>query len=116
MTMKVIHPTTGHPALTTALTLAHVLERLERSPQRVDPAQYRFVAQRLADAIVAVPSGAPLEALLNASAAAAEIYENLNFQHAGLCRSPLEASMNAELRTRDAVARAQSNAPADPAR
>ena len=37
-------------------------------------------------------------ALLEAYPAAAELYENLNYEHAGLCRSPLERALAAELK------------------
>jgi hypothetical protein len=34
------------------------------------------------------------------------VYENLNYQHAGLCRSSLDVSLAAEVSARDAIARA----------
>ena len=80
--------------------LARMLERLDRSAVAVDPQQYRGVVDHLADALRAAPHDTALEAVLDASPATAELYENLQYQHAGLCRSPLEASLNAELAAR----------------
>jgi hypothetical protein len=45
--------------------------------------------------------------VLDAYPAAAQLYENQNYQHAGLCRSPLEASLDAELRARQVIDRAR---------
>ena len=92
--------------LTVVLTLAHVLEQLERSTGGVGAEQYRSVVRRLADELAAVPSDAVLQAVLDAHPAAAEVYENLNYQHAGLCRSPLERSLSAEMRAKEAIAKA----------
>jgi len=95
--------------LAVVLTLAHVLEQLERSPH-VAAEQYRAVVQRLADELARVPADADLHAVLDTHPAAAEVYENLNYGHAGLCRSPLEWAMRAELSAReiiDRVARVQ---------
>jgi hypothetical protein len=83
--------------------LARVLERLDRSTVAVDPQQYRGVVEHLADVLRGMPHDAALEAVLEASPATAELYENLQYQHAGLCRSPLEVSLNAELAARAAI-------------
>jgi len=91
--------------LTVVLTLAHVLEQLERSPG-VGAEQYRSVVRRLADELASVPADAVLQAVLDAHPAAAEVYENLNYQHAGLCRSPLERAMKAEMLAKDFIAKA----------
>ncbi|HEX6706998.1 MAG TPA: hypothetical protein VF169_19730 [Albitalea sp.] len=91
--------------LTVVLTLAHVLEQLERSGT-VGAEQYRLVARRLADELAAVPVDAVLQAVLDAHPAAAEVYENLNYRHAGLCRSPLERALSAELKAKEAIAKA----------
>lgn len=79
------------------LTLAHLLARLDRSTTPVDADQYRMVAARLAAALEAAPADAQLQAVLSALPSAAELYENLNYRYAGLCRSPLQAALNAEL-------------------
>ena len=90
--------------------LARMLERLDRSAVAVDPQQYRGVVEHLADVLRTVPQDAALEAVLEASPATAELYENLQYQHAGLCRSPLEQSLNAELAARAATAAARKSA------
>ena len=83
--------------------LAHVLDRLDRGTRRVDAEQYRAVAARMAAELEAVPHDAALEAVLNNSPAAAQMYENLNYRHAGLCRGALEPASAAELAARRAI-------------
>lgn len=90
--------------------LARMLERLDRSAVAVDPQQYRGVVEHLAEVLRTVPFDAALEAILEASPATAELYENLQYQHAGLCRSPLEQSLNAELAARAAIDAARRSA------
>ena len=85
------------------VTLARMLERLDRSGVAVDPKQYRAVVDSLTDVLRAVPRDAALDAVLDASPSTAEVYENLHYQHAGLCRSPLEAALNAELAARAVI-------------
>ena len=85
------------------VTLARMLERLDCSGVAVDPKQYRAVVDSLTDVLRAVPRDAALDAVLDASPATAEVYENLHYQHAGLCRSPLEAALNAELAARAVI-------------
>ena len=85
------------------VVLAQMLERLDRSPQPVDPEQYRTVAARLGAELEAAPHDAALEAVLDAFPAMAQLYENLNYQHAGLCRSPLEPGLAAEIAARAAI-------------
>lgn len=92
------------------LTLAHLLERLERSTVAVDAEQYRFVARRLAQALEAEPAGSELQAVLSGLPAAAEMYENANYQYAGLCRSPLQAALDAEVRAAELLRRVRRNA------
>jgi len=53
--------------------------------------------------------------VLEAFPAAAQLYENLNYQHAGLCRSPMDASLAAELAARAAIDGARRFAPGQPA-
>ena len=83
--------------------LARMLERLDRSSEAVDPQQYRGVVEHLSDVLRALPHDAALEAVLEASPSTAELYENLQYQYAGLCRSPLEAALEAELAARAAI-------------
>jgi hypothetical protein len=105
--MNATFPNALGARLTVVLTLARLLERLERSMVAVGAEQYRSVATRLAEELGRLPAGEPLDAVLATHPAAAELYENLNYAHAGLCRSPLDASMAAELRARDAITKAK---------
>ncbi|MED5618510.1 hypothetical protein [Ideonella sp. BN130291] len=105
MNAKVIKPIQLPAGLAVVATLASLLQRLEGSTVAVSPAQYRSVAQRLAEALRETPPSDGLNAVLSAFPAAAELYENLNYQHAGLCRSPLEPGLNAELQARQLIER-----------
>ncbi len=84
-----------------AAIVAQLLERLDASAQPVDAHQYRTVAARLA-ALLA-DTGTDWQPLLAQSPAAAAMYENLHYADAGLCRSPLDAAMRAELAARLAI-------------
>lgn len=72
----------------------------------VGAAQYRSVVRHLADELSELPHGEALTALLDACPAAAQLYENLQYQHAGLCRSPLNAALDAELAARKIIEQA----------
>lgn len=106
---------TNTPAPKTDLAVTHVLaqllERLEHSRVPVGAEQYRSVVMHLVDEFRDVESGAQLGQLLDAYPAAAEVYENMNYQHAGLCRSGLDASLNAELAAKKAIERAMRSGP-----
>jgi hypothetical protein len=102
--------TTQTPSSGTSLTVTHVLaellERLEHSAEPVGPEQYRSVATHLIQAFGDVKPGNELGVLLDTHPAAAELYENINYQHAGLCRSPLDPALAAERQARQAIERA----------
>ena len=76
--------------------LAQLFERMDRGSRPVDGAQYRDVALRLSQEIEQTDDHEAVQALLSASPAAAELYENMHYAHAGLCRSPLDAALAAE--------------------
>jgi len=105
--MNVVTPRPAPASLTVILTLARLLERLERSPTPIGADQYRSVVQHLSAALTGAPLGAPVQAVLDAYPATAELYENLNYDHAGLCRAPLDVSMASELEARDVIATAR---------
>lgn len=88
------------------LTLADLLTALERSRQPVSAEQYRTVARRLGEALAQAPQDDALRALLDARPVAAEVYENLQYAHAGLCRAPLDAALSAETQAAAALRRA----------
>lgn len=105
--MSALRSPSSQADLTVATVLAQLLERLDQSPTPVDPDQYRSVARRLRDELARLPAGDALSALLQQSPATAELYENLQYEHAGLCRAPLERSLNTEMQAREVIARAQ---------
>jgi hypothetical protein len=87
--------------------LAQVLERLEHSGRAIDPDQYRALVGRIARELESTPHDAGLDAVLENFPAASELYENLNYEHAGLVRSSLEPALAAELAARAAIAGAR---------
>ena len=86
--------------------LAVLLERLEHSRIAVDPAQYQAVVARLQAALRSVKPSDALRDLLAEHPAASELYENTLYEVAGLCRSPLDASVAAEQQARTVIQRA----------
>jgi nitroreductase len=92
--------------------MAMLLERLERQPRKASAEQYRDVVQRVGELLVDAEPGDALNALLAVAPATAEIYENQQYAHAGLVRSPLDASLAAENAAVAAIARARRTAPA----
>ncbi len=103
--MNAAKTTTGTSNLTVAHTLAALLERLENSRVAVGADQYRSVVTHLVDELAAVEPGEALKSLLDAHPAASQVYENLNYQHAGLCRSSLEFSLAAEMQAKEIIER-----------
>ena len=95
-----------HAGLDIAERLAHLLERLDRSAVPVGADQYRSVVMHLVHEFADVESGPALGRLLDHYPAAAELYENVNYAHAGLCRTSLDVSLAAEMRAREAISRA----------
>lgn len=91
--------------------LALLLERLDRTRREASPEQYRFVVQNLTRLLQQATPGPLLDQLVAAFPGTAELYENLNYAAAGLCRSPLEQSLNAELDARQLISRARQRPP-----
>jgi predicted NAD/FAD-binding protein len=87
-------------------TLARLLTALDQSPRQVSADQYRHVAQRLAAALAVAEPDAALDLLLHHFPSAAEVYENLRYERAGLVRQALEPAMQAEQMARAALDRA----------
>ena len=65
------------------------------------------MAQRLSQALADTASDDALATVLRAFPAAAQVYENLHYEQAGLCRHPLDQAMPAELTTRALLLRLQ---------
>jgi hypothetical protein len=97
--------------LRVVLTLSHVLQQLEWSTVPVGADQYRSVVSHLSEELGTLPTDADLQAVLDAYPATAELYENLNYRHAGLCRSPLDDSLAAEIKAKEAIDHARGAAP-----
>ena len=93
--------------LTVLVTLARLLEQLERAPGAIHPEQYRSVVSHLACELESVEHDDTFRKLLDVFPAASQLYENLQYERAGLCRSPLDASLNAERAARSALDRAK---------
>jgi len=109
-TMQSAHPSTD-PALgvfRTAALLAELLQRVESSAQPVGASQYRRLVRHLAHLLDDLPPDARLDALLKAFPAAAALYENKRYEQAGLCRSPLDDSLESELHARAVIDKARA--------
>jgi hypothetical protein len=91
------------PRLHSLATLAGLLERLERQPSSASAEQYRSVARQVSALLAEAEPDEYLERLLVASPATAELYENMRYEVAGLCRAPLERALNAEMRASAAI-------------
>lgn len=102
-------------SLTVTHVLAQLLERLEHSPVPVDPVQYRSIVTHLVNEFGDVSPGEALRTLLDSHPAAAEVYENLNYAVAGLCRSPLDISLAAERLAKEAIKSAMRKSTEGPA-
>ena len=103
--MKTSHSTQSPARLAVAVLLSQLLERLDRSAEPVGAEQYLSVVRHLKEEFDELGAENRLSALLDAYPSAAELYENLNYQHAGLCRSPLELGLDAELQARRLIER-----------
>ncbi len=71
----------------------------------MDADQYLSVVQKLKEELSTVEQDEALTHVLNAFPATASLYENIQYQHAGLCRSSLDVALSAELATRALLAR-----------
>ncbi len=91
--------------LENVIALARLLERIERSTTAPDPDQYRALVRQLGDALDADLPPPALEAILGASPATAELYENLHYARSGLSRAPLERSIEAEMQASEVLQR-----------
>jgi hypothetical protein len=82
--------------LSNLANLAALLERVERSPRAPDPAQYRQLIAHVQGELRRTEAVPELKGLLACFPATAELYENMRYDHAGLCLSPLEQAINTE--------------------
>jgi hypothetical protein len=101
---------THHPLparLHSLAAMSGLLERLERTPSSASADQYRSVARQVSALLAQAEPDEHLHRLLDIAPAAAELYENLRYDIAGLCRAPLERALNAELQASAAIASAR---------
>jgi len=106
--MKTTHPIPTGTDLTSTRVMAALLERLEHSTTAVDAHQYQSVVHRLSDALGQLATATECDAVLTEFSAASELYENLRYQHAGLCRSPLDSALAAERQARQWIEKART--------
>ncbi|RZL36131.1 MAG: hypothetical protein EOP35_11650 [Rubrivivax sp.] len=91
---------------TELLSLARLAQLLQGLEGRLaDPHQYRVLVQKLTAELSEHQGHEALPGLLNHFPAAGEVYENLQYGHAGLLRAPLELSLTSELATRSLLER-----------
>ena len=96
------------PRLHSLAAMASLLERLEGQPRQASAAQYRAVARQVSALLTQAEPDEFLDALLAAAPATAALYENLRYAHAGLCRAPLQAALDAELSATALIGRARA--------
>ncbi len=101
----------GPGKIQTIAMLAGLLESVERGFQRTDADGYRRLAERLRTELADITPDDQLRQVLAASPAAAEIYENLHYAHAGLCLRPMDAAVRAEKAAAELISRVRSGAP-----
>lgn len=89
--------------LRTLAASATMLERLERNPRSASPEQYRAIVRQVSTMLEAAARDEALPTLLGAFPATAELWENLHYAAAGLCRSPLPQSVDAEIAAQSAI-------------
>ncbi|MDT7838512.1 hypothetical protein [Aquabacterium sp. OR-4] len=104
------NPPTLPPALQSLAAMALLLEKLERQPRKASATQYRQVAAQVQRLLGQAQPGPAFEQLLQTLPAMAELYENLHYAHAGLCRAPLQPALDAELSAGAAIRRARGMA------
>ena len=94
--------------LRTLVASAAMLERLESQPRSASPEQYRVLTRQVTQLLDVATGDEALPTLLSAFPATAELYENLHYTAAGLCRSPLPLAVEAEVGTQAALERMRS--------
>lgn len=96
---------TPRSSINTAIALAHLLERIDRSGDPIDAAQYQIVVSRVKTALSAdLPSNA-LRVVLKKYPSTAELYENMHYEESGLSRSSTEAAAAAEIEAAELLSR-----------
>jgi hypothetical protein len=92
--------------LETVVALAQLLECVDTGAARASAEGYRRLVLRLQTALLEDIPADVLQAILNAYPAAGEVFENLHYEHSGLCRASLERSVFSEQLAKHVVAHA----------
>lgn len=92
------------PALQPLMVMGVLLERLEHRPRGASAEQYRDVVSQVQRLLREAPASDTLQDLLKVLPATAQIYENMHYEVAGLCRSPLDAAAATETEARQWLA------------
>ncbi len=108
--MNDTQPQAAPARLAVAVLLSQLLQRLDSSPMSVGAEQYRSVVRHLAEELEQLNGDPSLPRLLDSFPSVAELYENLNYRHAGLCRSPMEPALGAEVQARQVIERVMRTA------
>lgn len=109
--MQTTRPIQLPERLRVVVTLAQLLEQFDNSGIAPSPDQYRSVVAHLKDELGRLEGDVALDFVLAHFPSTATLYENLHYEHAGLCRSALEASLNTELQAREVMARVAHGTP-----
>jgi len=84
---------------------AQLLQALDGQGGAADPHQYQVLVGKIATELRTHQGHPALDGLLDHLPASAEIYENLQYGHAGLCRMPLGRAVESELAMRELLDR-----------
>lgn len=85
--------------------LSQLLQALDGQGGAADPHQYRLLVRKISAELLTHQGHEALAGLLDHLPASAEIYENLQYAHAGLCRASLALSLSSELAARELLGR-----------
>lgn len=76
--------------------LAKILQKAEEGGYPGHAEQFQHVAKQLSELLADVEADEILYSIFNAYPAAAELYENVRYAHAGLCLHDIDAAIEAE--------------------
>jgi len=96
--------------LTVTPVFAQLFERLDCSKVPVGADQYRSVVRIVVSELGDVAPNTVLGALSDSRPATVQLYENVNYQHVGLCRSAPRASNPSEQQAKEVLDRAMRRA------
>ena len=97
----------SHAQLEAVISFGRIMERIDRSAAPFSADQYQVVVSRLKTALSRDLPEAALDAILELLPAAADVFENMHYEHSGLSRSSLERSAASEVLTAKVLAKAK---------